>query len=115
MPAICKNLNTKTLHFDMDPKRKKLRRRHCDGWVRRRVNGRYQCPMSDQPATWKFTQRDGTSCTVDTEMWHDSNGNQHQSRLGFQETVYDANGQPMGVGWRQYGAIMSCEEWPPAT
>lgn len=141
MPSICLNMKHRWgsvpdagtamfFHRDLDPKRTKARRDGVcpDNWLRTRTAEGRPCPETDQPQWSGYLQgptRDDTRSKVgpvDAMLSRklDKNGNPSTTlnRLATYEDVHsvDADNVPtVERVWTEYGAVMSCEEFPAAS
>lgn len=129
MPSICNNVRNYighlpvrgtpyTLHFDKDDSRRKARRNAaCGGdWANTLVDGKMRCPEPDQPK-WTGYKRSEKHGPYDAEI-HPSEDGDFYNRLSSSWIKIDIgeNGEVTETTvWDDYGAVMSCDEFPLAS
>lgn len=129
MPSICNNVRKfighlpvrgtpYILHYDPDPFRNSARRNGACGsdWVNTKVNGQPRCPERDQPK-WTGYKGNEKHGPYDAEI-HPSDDGKFLNRLSsswVKINVDEKGAIEETIVWDDYGAVMSCDEFPLAS
>ncbi|KAJ3493595.1 hypothetical protein NLG97_g4636 [Lecanicillium saksenae] len=134
MPSICRNVkqflgslptagSEVTFHADRSGSRKQARRMQAcpKGWANTRIAGVPRCPHADQPDWTGYFTDNATKNGPFRAKIHPTisdKGIESANRLArsWQRIRFNQDGSyEKSIEWFDYGAIMSCDEFPAAT